>query len=73
MPRFKTRAVLLIAVCLLAVGAVGAAQAATPSVTSAIKAQDKVLVDRLSPRPVVGVTEGGAGTPDLRLVGMLTT
>lgn len=43
MPQFKKYAVSVITACLLAGGAAGAAQAATPSVTAAIKAQDKVV------------------------------
>jgi len=45
MPHFKARAVSVIAVCLLAGATAGAAQAATPSVTTAIKAQDKAIKD----------------------------
>lgn len=45
MPQMKTRVVSVITACLLAGGAAGAAQAATPSVTTAIKAQDKAVKD----------------------------
>lgn len=43
MPQLRTRAVSVITACLLAGGMAGAAQAATPSVTAAIKAQDKAV------------------------------
>jgi len=43
MPQWKTRAVSVITAGLLAGGMAGAAQAATPSVTTAIKAQDKAV------------------------------
>lgn len=45
MSQFKTRAVSVITACVLVGGAAGAAQAATPSVTTAIKGQDKAVKD----------------------------
>lgn len=45
MPQWKTRAVSVITAGLLAGGMAGAAQAATTSGTTAIKAQDKAVID----------------------------
>jgi len=59
MPQFKTRAVSVIAACVVAGGAAGAAQAAT-SVTAAIKAQDKAVKNSAAFKSLKHVS---AGTP----------